>query len=128
MKKLFLIAFAYILSANALMAQNAKSDSKSVQGTKPKVVPVKMATRPVPMTESKQATTTQAAQNAPSKEAATNTKPNHQNENSGASKGKPVNMKKDGTPDKRYKDNQNVKKDGTPDKRYKENKPSESKK
>ncbi len=32
--------------------------------------------------------------------------------------------KKDGTPDKRYKENQKVKKDGTPDMRYKENKPS----
>ncbi|CAA7386812.1 hypothetical protein [Chryseobacterium fistulae] len=31
-------------------------------------------------------------------------------------------MKKDGTPDKRYKDNKKLKKDGTPDKRYKENK------
>jgi hypothetical protein len=34
-----------------------------------------------------------------------------------------VKMKKDGTPDKRYKDNsKHLKKDGTPDKRYKENK------
>ncbi|GEN74920.1 hypothetical protein CHA01nite_06600 [Chryseobacterium hagamense] len=31
-------------------------------------------------------------------------------------------MKKDGTPDKRYKVNKNLKKDGTPDKRYKANK------
>ncbi len=31
-------------------------------------------------------------------------------------------LKKDGTPDKRYKENAHVKKDGTPDKRYKENK------
>ncbi|MDR6544468.1 hypothetical protein J2810_000508 [Chryseobacterium rhizosphaerae] len=31
-------------------------------------------------------------------------------------------MKKDGTPDKRYKDNKHLKKDGTPDKRYKVNK------
>lgn len=30
--------------------------------------------------------------------------------------------KKDGTPDRRYKENQKLKKDGTPDKRYKENK------
>jgi len=30
-------------------------------------------------------------------------------------------MKKDGTPDKRYKDNKHLKKDGTPDKRYKVN-------
>jgi hypothetical protein len=33
-----------------------------------------------------------------------------------------VKMKKDGTPDKRYKTSQHLKKDGTPDKRYKENK------
>jgi hypothetical protein len=31
-------------------------------------------------------------------------------------------MKKDGTPDKRYKENKKLKKDGTLDKRYKENK------
>lgn len=36
---------------------------------------------------------------------------------------KPVaKMKKDGTPDKRYKENKMLKKDGTPDKRYKANK------
>ncbi|MCJ7934293.1 MAG: hypothetical protein MUW56_11805 [Chryseobacterium sp.] len=33
-----------------------------------------------------------------------------------------VKLKKDGTPDKRYKDSKHLKKDGTPDKRYKENK------
>ncbi|ANF50444.1 hypothetical protein A0O34_07895 [Chryseobacterium glaciei] len=33
-----------------------------------------------------------------------------------------VKMKKDGTPDKRYKESQHLKKDGTPDKRYKTNK------
>lgn len=31
-------------------------------------------------------------------------------------------LKKDGTPDKRYKSNKHLKSDGTPDKRYKENK------
>ena len=31
-------------------------------------------------------------------------------------------LKKDGTPDRRYKTNKKLKKDGTPDKRYKENK------
>ena len=30
-------------------------------------------------------------------------------------------MKKDGTPDRRFKANQKLKKDGTPDKRFKEN-------
>lgn len=33
-----------------------------------------------------------------------------------------VKLKKDGTPDKRFKENQKLKKDGTPDKRYKANK------
>jgi biopolymer transport protein ExbD len=33
-----------------------------------------------------------------------------------------VKTKKDGTPDKRYSENQKLKKDGTPDKRYNENK------
>ncbi|MFC7346637.1 hypothetical protein ACFQO9_07925 [Chryseobacterium zhengzhouense] len=31
-------------------------------------------------------------------------------------------LKKDGTPDKRYKENKKLKKDGTPDMRYKQNK------
>lgn len=35
-----------------------------------------------------------------------------------------VTLKKDGTPDKRYKTNKKLKKDGTPDKRYKENQAS----
>jgi hypothetical protein len=35
-----------------------------------------------------------------------------------------VTLKKDGTPDKRYKANKKLKKDGTPDKRYKENQAS----
>ena len=34
-----------------------------------------------------------------------------------------VAIKKDGTPDKRYKASKKLKKDGTPDKRYKANKP-----
>ena len=33
-----------------------------------------------------------------------------------------VKMKKDGTPDRRYKEAKGLKKDGTPDKRFKENK------
>lgn len=33
-----------------------------------------------------------------------------------------VKLKKDGTPDKRYKSSKVLKKDGTPDKRFKENK------
>lgn len=40
----------------------------------------------------------------------------------GNSRSAPGHLKKDGTPDKRYKENKHVKKDGTPDKRFKENK------
>jgi hypothetical protein len=36
-------------------------------------------------------------------------------------------LKKDGTPDKRYKDNKHLKKNGTPDMRYKDNKKKKSK-
>lgn len=36
-------------------------------------------------------------------------------------------LKKDGTPDKRYKENKHLKKDGTPDKRFKENRTKKSK-
>lgn len=39
-----------------------------------------------------------------------------------ATKDAGVKMKKDGTPDKRYKEAQHLKKDGTPDMRYKTNK------
>lgn len=35
-------------------------------------------------------------------------------------------LKKDGTPDKRFKASKKLKKDGTPDKRFKENKPAPS--
>ena len=35
-------------------------------------------------------------------------------------------LKKDGTPDKRYKANKKLKKDGTPDRRYKDNRTQKS--
>lgn len=36
-------------------------------------------------------------------------------------------LKKDGTPDKRYAENKNLKKDGTPDKRFKTSRPDTTK-
>ena len=46
-----------------------------------------------------------------------------QQEGKGMQTKEPLNKtKKDGTPDRRYKENQKLKKDGTPDKRFKENK------
>lgn len=126
MKKLFFIAIALLINANFLFAQNSKAETKPAQtGVKLKKVPLKMAAQPVPK-DGKQ-TPAAAPQQGPSKEGAVNTKPTKPAENNGVQQGKPV-MKKDGTPDRRYKENQNLKKDGTPDKRYKENKPVESKK
>jgi hypothetical protein len=128
MKKLIFIAIACIINVNLTFAQNAKSDPKAAQvGTKPKQVPVKMVSEPVPVTNSKPKATTQAPQSTPQKEAAVNSKPTKPVDGIAAPQGKPV-MKKDGTPDKRYKENKNLKKDGTPDKRYKENKIDNSKK
>ncbi len=40
----------------------------------------------------------------------------------GSQKAEGQTLKKDGTPDRRYKENRKLKKDGTPDRRYKENK------
>lgn len=123
MKKLFLIAFALFISATFSMAQNAKSETKPVKGAPPKQVPVKMAA-PQSKADAKQESTSPANQNAPHREAAVNPKPS---DNSGTQQAKPV-TKKDGTPDKRYKENKKLKNDGTPDKRYKENKEAGSKK
>jgi hypothetical protein len=67
---------------------------------------------PAKSTETKKQTTT-----APSKESGTQAT-TAQASTSGTPTPK---TKKDGTPDKRYKENKKLKKDGTPDMRYKEN-------
>lgn len=60
---------------------------------------------------------------APAPKAATQTTPAAQKKKPEAVKpGVAGPVKKDGTPDKRYKENKKLKKDGTPDKRYKEHK------
>lgn len=120
MKKLFFIAFALLFNLHFLAAQNSKAAVKPIKNAPAaKPVPVKLA---VPAKDAKkQETTTQAPQNAPSKTAPVNTQANKPAENKADNQGKPP-LKKDGTPDKRYKENQKLKKDGTPDKRFKENK------
>lgn len=57
----------------------------------------------------------------PSAEASTSakiTKPAAKKVDTKARPATAIKMKKDGTPDKRYKQNKHLKKDGTPDKRY----------
>lgn len=59
------------------------------------------------------------------KPAQNNTKPASSGKNNKeihSSEQNPDKLRKDGKPDKRYKENKKLKKDGTPDKRFKENK------
>jgi hypothetical protein len=119
MKRIFFIALALFINANLLFAQNSKVAAKPVQNAQTKPVSVKMAVPPA--NEKKQEVKAQAPANAPHKEEAIKPKPAPATANSAPQQGKPV-LKKDGTPDKRFKQNQKLKKDGTPDKRYKENK------
>ena len=56
--------------------------------------------------------------NTPSAKSAASSKPAIVKSTSNAT----THLKKDGTPDKRFKESKHLKKDGTPDKRYKENK------
>jgi hypothetical protein len=127
MKKLFLIAIVTFLSVHISHAQNTKVDAKSSQKGQPKQIPVKMAAKPMTAKDNKQGAVSSESQNTQTKDATTNQSQAKPVENTATQQGKPV-MKKDGTPDKRYKENKNLKKDGTPDKRFKENKPTESKK
>jgi hypothetical protein len=129
MKKLFFIALALLSSINFLSAQESKSNAKPAKtGEKPRQIPVTAVVKPSAVSKEKSNSTAQAATNAPSKEASVNSKPIKNSPEKGAVSKEKVVMKKDGTPDKRYKANQNLKKDGTPDKRFKENKPTETKK
>jgi hypothetical protein len=63
----------------------------------------------------------------PAEQAKPGTQPKPGNSQSTARPQDDRKMKKDGTPDKRYKENKHVKKDGTPDQRFKENKAKDTK-
>jgi hypothetical protein len=100
MKKIFLAIAIAAMGFGSLQAQNGS------------------AAKPV----AKPATATTTAKPAPAKEKpaakpATEAKP-------AAAPAEVHQMKKDGTPDKRYASNRHLKKDGTPDKRHKEHKKS----
>lgn len=123
MKSFLLTIAAFVFSAAVGFSQTTKtkSETKQAQPAKSEVkqkAPVKAPTvRPVtPTTESKQ-TPTRAQQNAKS-----------QQQGTAAPAKEPVRTKKDGTPDRRYKENKKLKNDGTPDMRYKENQEKEKSK
>lgn len=109
MKKLLLSALALVGFASFSIAQTAAKAKTYAPAAKPKMSVVKKDAAP--------ATTAKVATLPAAKPAATTTTP----------------VKKDGTPDKRFKANKNapaappagpLKKDGTPDKRFKANKKS----
>lgn len=124
MKKILSIAVALLMFSTLTFAQDAKPKVKPVGTVQPKQIPLKAVSSSKAV--SKQESTEASPQNAPQKGAGVNAQAAKSNENN-VQQGKPV-LKKDGTPDRRFKENQKLKKDGTPDKRYKENKEAGAKK
>ncbi len=98
MKKIFLAIAIAAMGFGSLQAQNGTAAKPAARPatTTAKPAPVKEKSAAKPATEAKPAA-------APAE--------GHQ-------------MKKDGTPDKRYANNRHLKKDGTPDKRHKEHRKS----
>lgn len=131
MKKLFLIAsiFACSVLVNAQTTKKEVSSGKKVNAPAMQADPSKQAVKPVKPSSQQVATppvNTQKQDRPAPKQAAPSAIKEDKKAETAPSKAP---LKKDGTPDKRYKANQQkLKKDGAPDMRYKENKPVEKKK
>ena len=131
MKKLFLIASIFACSVVVASAQTSKkevSSGKKVNAPAIQADPSKQAVKPVnPTTRPSNpapAATQKQDKPAPKPVAPSGIKEDKKAETAPSK----APLKKDGTPDKRYKANQQkLKKDGTLDMRYKENKPIEKK-
>jgi hypothetical protein len=126
MKNFILIAVAIFFSVTTSFAQNAKKQTQPVKGNQPKAVSLKPVAAKPGTGEARQTTNPTKSVSAQENSSVQVKQATPAQAKEEQSKG-PV-LKKDGTPDKRYKENQKLKKDGTPDKRYKENKPSEKQK
>ena len=109
MKKLLLTA---VLFAGFTGISNAQTQKKEEKKTEVKMAPAPTAAKPA--TIKKTTSVTPAIKVTP---AASPVAVERANNHSA------VVMKKDGTPDKRFKKAKKLKKDGTPDMRYKNNKP-----
>jgi hypothetical protein len=118
MKKLIVLLVALMMGAPSIAQQLNKAES----GKKQQAQPVRTAPAQVNSTKEKGGNTkakpagtqssTQAV--APMEPAGKDRQP--------SDKAAAPKTKKDGTPDRRFKENQKLKKDGTPDMRYKQNK------
>lgn len=104
MKKFILAALVLLLGTGVGFAQQAPAKT---QQEKTKHVKKEATAAKTKASASTQQTTAAATTSTQQATAAATTS-NH--------------VKKDGTPDKRYKQNKHLKKDGTPDKRFKDNK------
>jgi hypothetical protein len=135
MKRIILSSLALLLGFGIVAAQspsNSKQPAVKTEKKEVKAVPAPKQAQPV-----KAVVPTSATKPAVKQEVSPATNPKA-NEVSGTKAdpnstprispaGPTTKTKKDGTPDKRYKENKNLKKDGTPDMRYKENKPASPK-
>jgi hypothetical protein len=133
MKRIILTALSLVLGLGIASAQAPTTTKPAVKTEKkeatvapesPKSQPVK-AVAPTSATKpTVKPATTQPSQN-PKSPANAGQAPAKKGPATVSPSGQATKTKKDGTPDKRYKENQKRKKDGTPDMRYKENKSSE---
>ncbi len=106
---------SFAQAAPAKKAETAKKPAKVVTMTKHNTT---VATSSTPTKPSHTATVVKQ----PTSASVSATKPAASVKEASVAKSTTQHLKKDGTPDKRYKQNQHLKKDGTPDKRFKENK------
>ena len=105
MKKFFLAIAIAAISCGSLQAQNGTTAKPAV-----KQAPASNAVKPAPVKVK------------PADMSATEVKAVEQEKHETEGR----QLKKDGTPDKRYAKNRHLKKDGTPDKRHKEHKKSDN--
>ncbi len=144
MKRIILSAIALVFGLGIASAQapnNSKQPAVKTEKKEMQVVPAPKQGQPVkavaPTSETKPATKLETVPAVkPRVEATTpSSKPTQAPATKAESKkpttispaGTTTKTKKDGTPDKRYKENKNLKKDGTPDMRYKQNQPASPK-
>lgn len=126
MKKLLLIASFYVCSFAVVNAQTTRKEVSTGKKENTPAInadPSKQALKPVSPRVNQSPTTAPATQKTekPAPKPAENSTVKEDNKAQTAPS--KTTLKKDGTPDKRYKANQQkMKKDGTPDMRYKENK------
>jgi hypothetical protein len=120
MKKLLLLLCAVMITAPLFAQQLNKAESSKKPGTRPAPVQVSPS-KEKPATKDRPAQIQATPPAVAPMQQAGKEKPVTK-ESSKEESGNDRKMKKDGTPDKRFKENKKLRKDGKPDLRYKQNK------